>query len=57
MTEEKLHEIPLEPESRPGKRSGEGAMSILTHLQQQVQSKPPSELDGEPGSEIDPKKR
>jgi hypothetical protein len=57
VTEEKRHVIPLEPDNRPdsqpGRRSGEGAGSVLPHLQQQVQSKAPPEL-GPPPPGVEP---
>jgi hypothetical protein len=45
VTDAKRHDVPLEPDNEPGRRSGEGAGSVLPHLQQQVQSKPPPELE------------
>lgn len=48
MTDIHRHEIPLEPALEPGKRSGEGASSIVPHLQQQVQATVPAELEPEP---------
>jgi hypothetical protein len=44
------HDVPLEAGDQPGRRSGEGADSVLPHLQQQVQTGTPAEIPPPPPS-------